>query len=97
MYAATPPLKALRLIISHAATYQDSGPQRVIVINDVRRAYSYAKINRDVDIELPKEDPKYGTGLPSKLKLCLYGTRDAAKGWQETLSAHFVGIGFERG
>jgi hypothetical protein len=29
--------------------------------------------------------------------LCLYGTRDAAKGWQETLSAHLVSIGFVRG
>ena len=32
-----------------------------------------------------------------KLKLCLYGTRDAAKGWQETLSAHLESIGFIRG
>ena len=97
LYAATPPLEALRLIISHAATYPEGGPPRVIMINDVRRAYFYAKITRDVYIELPKEDPKYGTGLLGKLKLCLYGTRDAAKGWQETLSAHLVGIGFERG
>ena len=48
LYAATPPLEALRLIISHAATFPDSGPPRVIMINDVRRAYFYAKINRDV-------------------------------------------------
>ena len=67
------------------------------MINDVRRAYFYAKINRDVYIELPKEDPKFGTGLLGKLRLCLYGTRDAAKGWQETLSAHLVSIGFTRG
>ena len=31
------------------------------------------------------------------LKLCLYGTRDAAKGWQEVLSEHLVENGFERG
>ena len=60
-------MEALRLIISHAATYPDSGPQRVIMINDVQRAYFYAKIIRDVYIELPKEDPKYGTGLLGKL------------------------------
>ena len=29
--------------------------------------------------------------------MCLYGTRDAAKGWQETLSAHLISIGFTRG
>ena len=61
LYAATPPLEALRIIISHAATNPEKGPERVIMINDVRRAYFYAKINRDVYIELPKEDPKYGT------------------------------------
>jgi hypothetical protein len=32
--------------------------------------------------------------LMGKLKLCLYGTRNAAKGWQETLSAHLETIGF---
>ena len=96
-YAATQPLEAIRIIISHAATNAEKGPERVIMINDVRRAYFYAKINRDVYIELPKEDPKFGTGLLGKLRLCLYGTRDAAKGWQETLSAHLVSIGFTRG
>ena len=32
-----------------------------------------------------------------KLKFCLYSTWDAAKGWQETLSAHLETIGFSRG
>ena len=32
-----------------------------------------------------------------KLKPCLYGTRDAAKGWQETLSAHLRSLGFKKG
>ena len=58
------------------------------MINDVRRAYFYAKITRDVYIELPKEGPKYGTGLLGKLKRFLYGTRDVAKGWHETLCVH---------
>ena len=56
-----------------------------------------AKIQRDVYIELPKEDPDYGKGFWGKFKLCLYGTRDAAKGWQETLNSHLVSIGFVRG
>ena len=97
LYAATPPLEALRLVISHAATYPDHGPRRMVMVNDVRRAYFYAKIKRDVYIELPAEDDKHGTGMLGKLKLCLYGTRDAAKGWQETLSSHLESIGFARG
>ena len=50
LYAATSPLEALRIIISHAATFPDEGPERVIMLNDVGRAYFYAKINRDVFI-----------------------------------------------
>ena len=97
LYASTPPLEVSRLIVSHAATYPQSGNNRILMINDGRRACFYAKIQRDVYIELPKEDPDHGKGLLGKLKLCLYGTRDAAKGWQETLSTHFERIGFIRG
>ena len=66
----------------------------MLMINDVRRAYLYAKVQRDVYIELPKEDPDHGKELLGKLKVCLYGTRDASKGWQETLSAHVESFGF---
>ena len=69
----------------------------MVMVNDVRRAYFNAKITRDIYIEPPEEDPEYGTGKLGKLKLCLYGTRDAAEGWQETLSSHLESIGFERG
>ena len=50
LYAATPPLEALWLIVSHAATIPVNGPRRTRLINDVRRAYFYAKINADVDV-----------------------------------------------
>ena len=66
------------------------------MVNDVRRAYFYAKIQRYVYIELPEEDEMHGKML-GQSKLCLYGTRNAAKGWQETLSAHLDTIGFLRG
>ena len=59
----------------------------MIMINDVRCAYFYAKLQLDVYIELAKEYPDHGKGLLGKLKLSLYGTRDAAKGW---LSAYKV-------
>ena len=117
LYAATPPLEALRIIVSDAATVTEFyGSQEVsshladepgrgethterkeLMVNDVRRAYFYAKIERDVFIELPAEDPEYGSRKVGKLRLCLYGTRDVAKGWQETLSAHLVSVGFTRG
>ena len=65
------------------------------MINDVRRAYLYAKCTRDV--ELPSEDPDAGPSVLGKLQLCLYGTRDAFKDWRETLSAQFKQIVFTRG
>ena len=67
------------------------------MINDVRRAYFYAKNQRDVYIELSNGDKDYGKGILGKLRLCLYGIRDATKGWQETWSSRLESIGFRRG
>ena len=53
LYAATPPLEALRIIVSDAATVAGEAEKREIMVNDVCRAYFYAKIERDVYIELP--------------------------------------------
>ena len=99
LYAATPPLEALRLILSHAGMWIPgrNGERKAVMINDVRRAYFYARATRDLYIEIPREDPDAGPNVLGKLKLCLYGTRDAAKGWQEELSAHLEKIGFTRG
>ena len=91
LYASTPPLEGLRLIMSRAAT--DDKP-RVLMVNDVRRAYIYAKATRELYVELPAEDAEHGCcDKVGRLRLCLYGTRDAALNWQETLSDHLVNIG----
>ena len=42
-YASTPPLEALRLIVSRAGTWDNAGCEREIMINDVSRAYFYAE------------------------------------------------------
>ena len=99
LYASTPPLEAMRLILSHAATTDDEQPgrRRQVMINDVSRAYFYAKQKRIIYIELPKEDGDAKVDEIGRLELCLYGTRDAAKGWQDRLSEHLVSIGFRRG
>ena len=60
LYAATPPLEALRMVVSYAATKVDDGSRRQVMVNDVRRAYVYAKATRDVYIELPQEDLDFG-------------------------------------
>ena len=49
----------------------------------VKRAYFNAKATRDVYIQLPPEDPKFGEpGVCAKLNLSMYGTRDAAQNWE---------------
>ena len=47
------------------------------MVNDASRAYANAPATRDVFLELPHEDPDYGSGLVGKLRVCVYGTRDA--------------------
>ena len=48
LYASTPPLEALRLIISRAATIDKHGKEREVMINDVSRAYFYADFQMHV-------------------------------------------------
>ena len=49
LYAATPPLEALRWVLSVAGTWARGRfrERRSVMINDVRRAYFYAHIQRD--------------------------------------------------
>ena len=92
LYAATPPLEALRVITSWASTVrrEGTGHDHEIMINGVRRAYFYAKASRDLFVEILDEDPLKQPGLIGRLKLCLYGTRDAAKTWQYALYTHLM-------
>ncbi len=91
--ARTPPWEALRLIVSRARTWDNAGCEREIMINDVSRAYFYAEATRCMYMEIPAEDPLHDPNMLGRLRLCLYGTRDAALNWQQTLSDHLVEAG----
>lgn len=95
-YAATPLLKALRFILSQAATGKWAKSQRVM-IDDVKRQHFHAKVTRHIYVGLPQEDREEGLDQVGRLELCLYGTRDAATNWQETVAVHLEGLGFIRG
>ena len=59
LFAATPPLESLRMILSICAGQQmsHSPEERFIVIsNDVKRAYFYAEASRPIFIQIPNED-----------------------------------------
>ena len=98
LYAATPPVEAMRVILSRSATVGKSDVKKVVMTNDVRRAYFHATVSREVYVEIPDEDrgPE-DEDVVGRLNLCLYGTRDAAHRWQETVSEHLEQIGFRRG
>ena len=98
LFAGTPPLEALRYILHQAATIGDK--PKAIMINDVARAFFEAKAERQVCVELPEEDKSEGDkqrDAVGHLVMSLYGTRDAAKNWQEEVASQMQKWGFMRG
>lgn len=81
LFAATPPLEGLKMIISSAAQVgeggrEDEGKEKVIMISDVARAFFEAPMKRDVCVELPQEAKTEEDEKEDKVGW-LYGTRDA--------------------
>ena len=96
LFAATPPLEALRMLVSDAATVGNG--EKVIMINDVARAFFEAPMKRMVCVELPAEVKETaGEDAVGLLQMSLYGTRDAAVNFQEEVARFMAGIGFARG
>ena len=68
------------------------------MINDVARAFFEAMATRPVCVELPEECEERDEGKNvGKLKMSLYGTRDAAMNWQEEVARQMKKWGFKRG
>ena len=87
LFAATPPLEALRLLVSEAASVEEE--DKYILIADVSRAFFEAPAVRTVCVELPSEafeDGVADAGKVGLLQLSLYGTRDAAANFQREVS-----------
>ena len=60
LFAATPPLEAVRLLVSDAATVSNAlpGEDSVIMVNDVARAFFEAPMKRLVCVELSHRGPR---------------------------------------
>ena len=91
LLAATPPLEALRFLVHEAATVRlnEEMGTKVIMVNDVARAFFEAPAMRKVCIEIPKEDLTEADKRHDKvghLKMSLYGIGDAAMNWQEEVA-----------
>ena len=99
-FAPTPPLEALRTVLSLAATNMDgwetnrdphSEERTQISILDISRAYFNAKLDENATtyVQLPQEDADC-QDMCAKLVRHMYGTRAAADGWQEEYSSFLV-------
>ena len=95
LYAGTPPLEALKAILSIAANHKEGFS--IMHIN-VSRAYFDAKAQRPVLIRLPAED-RMGSdaGKVGLMKKSMYGTRDAASNWERDWQGHVLKWGFQLG
>ena len=91
LFAATPPLEALRLLLSSIARDK----KRKLLLIDVRKAYLHAVAEREVYVQLPKEMNLQGKC--GRLNRCLYGTRDAALQWEALYSKELISMGFMKG
>jgi hypothetical protein len=92
-FAATPPLEALRLLVSHAASNRAKNLK--LMVMDARKAHLHAMAEREVFVDLPPERRR--PGFCAKLRRCLYGTRDAPARWEAYLTSELAKMGFTRG
>ena len=57
LFSATPPLEALRILL---ADVSHSCGRKTLMVNDVSRAFFYAKSIRDTYVEIPAEGRQLG-------------------------------------
>ena len=96
-FAALPPLEAKKALFSLAATRgsrSKAGGRYKLGLIGVSKAYLYAKVRRDVYVQLPEEDAE--PGMCWKLVYSLYGTRDVAQNWEKEYSDCLQSMGFIR-
>ena len=95
LYAATPPIEALRIVVSSATT---GSREKVLMVNDVSRAYFYAPCDEDIYVDLCEEDRDIGEEhMCGKLVKAMYGTRTAARMWQREVANTLREAGFSAG
>ena len=107
LFASTPPLEALKLLVSCAATSlkEESAEmkwekdfEQMIMVSDIARAFFEAPATRNIAVELPPEDlDESEVDCVGLLLKSLYGTRDAAKNFQEEVKRFLIGLGLNIG
>ena len=95
-FAATPPIEALRTIISSVTT---GSKNKVLSIMDVSRAFFYAPVQHEIYVELCEEaiEDETDRNKCAKLKMSMYGTKAAAQTWQREVQNTMLNLGFVLG
>ena len=92
LFAATPPIEALKMVLSMATTGKG---EKQVMINDVSRAYMYAPVKEAMYVQLCDEDREPGEDhLCGRLNKAMYGTRAAAQYWQMEFTDVLITAGF---
>ena len=91
-FTAMPPLEAMRLILSEAASQGGRGRELKVQLLDAKKAHLHAPAVRPIFVELPPERAR--EGFCCRLKKCLYGTRDAPRQWEAYAAGVLLKAGF---
>jgi len=95
LFAATPPLLGVKLILSLGASCRFRRFTKRLMVLDVKRAFLYGDAVRSIYTKLPPEDPRHGEpGVLWKLLKAMYGTRDAPAIWQKEVRKLMLALGF---
>ena len=95
LFARTPPLEALKCILSMTASWNKG---EVLMVNDVSRAFFHAKARREVYVQLADEDKqKIDEDKCGLLKYSMYGARDAAQNGASEYAEMLISVGFMQG
>ena len=108
VFAPTPPLEALRTVLSCAVTQFEGEPEKTweptspdrnqLSFVDISRAYFNAFVDpsEPTFVELPAEAGA-PAGTCARLRRHMYGTQKAAEGWQDEYSCSLRELGFTQG
>ena len=95
LFAAMPPLEAIKLLIAQGASEPRSGKPRKLMFLDISKAHLYGKMQTDEYVQLPPE--RGAPGKCAKLIYTLYGMRMAATNWEREYTRTLLDLGFVAG
>ena len=97
-FASTPPLEAVKLLISEAMTKRVSRNNRPLKLSfiDVKKAHLCSDVLRELYVEPPPEANEQ-PNIVWRLQRAMYGTRDAAAVWEREWTKTLNSVGFKSG